>query len=89
MDDIFDNFKACKYEDVLKSLEELRESVERNEGDEENEGFARQERMAEILVEYYKEGAKDPKKAYKALSDIENEYKNEPFSETNFLLEYN
>jgi len=89
MEEVFDYAKSCKFDHVLEALDKMKDTVDRTGGDDENEGFTRQKRMAEILIEYYKDGAKDPKKAYKALSDIENEDKHEPFSETNFLLEYN
>lgn len=86
---IFDHFRKCNFDAVLDAQERIKDAIERIEGDEENEGFLRQKKLVETLVEYYRDGAKDPKKAYKALSEIENEDKQEPLCEMNFLLEYN
>lgn len=85
----FDSFKNCNFDAVLEIQDKIKDSIDKTDGDEENEGFLRQKKLVETLVEYYKDNAKDPKKAYKALSEIDNEDKQEPFWETNFLLEYN
>ena len=85
----FDHFKKCNFDAVLEIQDKIKDLIDKTDGDDENEGFLRQKKLIETLVEYYKDNAKDPKKAYKALSEIDNEDKQEPFWETNFLLEYN
>ena len=86
---IFDHFRKWNYDAVQDAQERIKEALGKPDHDDENEGFARQTKMVDALLEYFKEGCKDPKKAYKALSEIENEDREEPFWETNFLLEYN
>lgn len=85
----FDHFKKCNFDAVLEIQDKIKDSIDKTDGDEENEGFLRQKKLVETLVEYYKDNAKDPKKAYKALSEIDNEDKQEPSEGLTFLLEYN
>jgi hypothetical protein len=63
---VFDHFRKGNYDAVLDMLDKAKDGLEKHEED-------------EALLEYYKEGCKDPKKAYKVLSEIENEDKHEPF----------
>jgi hypothetical protein len=76
---MFDHFRKCNYDAVLEAQQKFHDQADKNEFDEDNDGLARQKQMVEVLVEYYKDGCKDPKKAYSALSEIENEDKQEPF----------
>jgi len=63
--------------------------VEKSGSKEEIEAATRQVKMADVLLEYFKDGAKDPKKAHKALEEIDNGDGTEEEFEINFLLEYN
>lgn len=86
---IFDHFRRANYDAVQEAKEKICEYMKKNSNEEESEAFQRQELMVSALLQYFKEGCKDPKRAYKALELIENEPREGSDTEVNYLLEYN
>lgn len=82
---IFKAFQSQDYDQVLLSSAKILTQIEETGSEEEIEEAKKQTKMVEAIVEYYKDGAKDPKRAYEVLSEIENGERDN----NAYLLEYN
>jgi hypothetical protein len=86
---IFHAFNKGEYQVVSDLLSKIMGQAEASGNDDEVEAATKQVAMVNILLEYFKDGAKDPKKAYKALQEIDNGDQIDENTDVNFLLEYN
>lgn len=86
---IFQAFNKGEYQVISDYCENISKSAADSGSEEDVEAASKQVTMVNTLVEYFKDGAKDPKKAYKSLSDIENGDVVDDKTDINYLLEYN
>ena len=74
---------------ALEQHNQFLRKIENSGNEEEIDTANKQSVMGGILLEYFQDGSKDPKKAYKALQDIDNGEQIDETTDINFLLEYN
>lgn len=86
---IFNAFNKGEYQVVTDEYEKYIKAIESLGNEDETEAIKKQAQMVNLLVEYFKDGSKDPKKVYKGLQDIDNGDNSDDTSEINYLLEYN